>query len=93
MDVDCAAGWKSQPAIHTSASSDIPDETTSDERRERAIPMGSASATARCEVREIMWRQMTTSTHASDEVVRRARRRLRACTSLDTFVASQVADV
>jgi len=42
---------------------------------------------------KIMWRPTTTSPHASDEVVRRARRRLRACTPPDTFVASQVADV
>lgn len=50
-DVEDAAGWKSQPAIDN-ARSDSPNETISDERRERAVPIGSASATAHCEVRK-----------------------------------------
>jgi hypothetical protein len=51
VDVDSAAGWKSQPAIDD-ARSESRDETISDERRERAVPIGSPSATARCEVRK-----------------------------------------
>ena len=89
--LDCAAGWKSQLASHTNASSDIPDETGGDERRARGphgIFIGDAAMRSENNVA------------SNDDLVSRRYEVVRRSTSTpcaparrpDTFAASQVAD-